>query len=183
MAKEITDEVIISKIYFIRGQKIMLDRDLAKLYGVTTGNLNLAVKRNKDRFPDDFMFQLKKEEFQDSILQSAISKKQGRGGIRKLPYAFTEQGVSMLSSVLNSQTAIEVNIRIIRVFSKMREMLLTHKDILLKLEQIEKKMMKQDGKMKKYENDIRMIFEVLKELLNPPQEPRKRIGFRISNEE
>ncbi len=93
----IPDELVINKIYLIRGQKVVLDRDLAELYGVTTGNLNLAVRRNRDRFPDDFMFQLTKEEFQSLILQYAISKKQGRGGVRKLPYAFTEQGVSMLS--------------------------------------------------------------------------------------
>ena len=180
MARAITDDVIISKIYFTRGQKIMLDRDLAELYGVTTGNLNKAVKRNLKRFPPDFMFQLTAQEFKNLIFQNGISS---WGGTRYQPMAFTEQGVAMLSGVLNSQTAIEVNIRIIRVFSKMREMLLTHKDILLKLEQIEKKMLKQDGKMKKNEGDIQMIFEVLKELLNPPQQPRKKIGFRISNDE
>jgi hypothetical protein len=91
----IPDELVMNKIYLIRGQKVMLDRDLAELYGVTTGNLNLAVKRNKKRFPKDFIFQLTKEEFETLILQNAISKKQGRGGTRKLPYAFTEQGVSM----------------------------------------------------------------------------------------
>lgn len=179
MAKEITDEVIISKIYFIRGQKIMLDRDLAELYNVATGNLNKAVKRNLKRFPPDFMFQLTIQEFKNLIFQNGISS---WGGTRYQPMAFTEQGVAMLSSVLNSQTAIEVNIRIIRVFSKMREMLLTHKDILLKLEQMEKKMMKQDGKMKKNEEDIQMIFEALKELLTPAQEPRPRIGFKRGNE-
>ncbi len=176
----VADEIIISKIYFIRGQKIMLDRDLAELYDVTTGNLNKAVKRNLKRFPPDFMFQLTIQEVKNLIFQSGISS---WGGTRYLPMAFAEQGVAMLSSVLNSQTAIEVNIRIIRVFSKMREMLLTHKDILLKLEQIEKKMMRQDGRMKKYEGDIQMIFEALKELLTPPQEPRPRIGFKRSSEE
>ena len=127
----IPDELVMNKIYLIRGQKVMLDRELAELYGVTTGNLNLAARRNKDRFPDDFMFQLTQDEFQRLILQSAISKKQGRGGVRKLPFAFTEQGVSMLSGVLNSKTAIRVHIQIIRVFAKMKELLLTHKDILL----------------------------------------------------
>src|ERR1039458_7802635 len=107
------DEIIISKIYFIRGQKVMVDRDLSELYGVTTGNLNKAVKRNLNRFPDDFMFQLTKEEFKILIFQNGTSS---WGGTRKLPFAFTEQGVSMLSSILNSNTAIEVNIRIIRVF-------------------------------------------------------------------
>jgi len=172
----ITDEAIINKIYLVRGQKVMLDKDLAFLYGVTTGNLNLAVRRNKNRFPDDFMFQLAKDEFEALILQNAISKKQGRGGIRKLPYAFTEQGVSMLSGVLNSEIAVRVHIQIIRVFSKMKEMLLTHKDILLQLEKIE-------TKLSGHDEDIQLIFRYLKELLNPPQQPRTKIGFKRSNED
>ncbi|HWC53393.1 MAG TPA: ORF6N domain-containing protein [Chitinophagaceae bacterium] len=172
----IPDELVMNKIYLIRGQKVMLDRDLAELYGVTTGNLNLAVKRNKKRFPKDFIFQLTKEEFETLILQNAISKKQGRGGTRKLPYAFTEQGVSMLSGVLNSEIAIQVHIQIIRVFAKMREMLLTHKDILLQLEKIEKKLTGHD-------EDIALIFQYLRQLLNPPQTPRPKIGFRRSDED
>lgn len=177
----VADEVIMNKIYSIRGQKVMIDRDLAQLYGVETKQLKRQVRRNMGRFPEDFMFILTVKEYESLRSQFGTLKKGEHSKYQ--PMAFTEQGVAMLSSVLNSQTAIEVNIRIIRVFSKMREILLTHKDILLKLEQIEKKMLKQDGKMKKYENDIRMIFEVLKELLNPPQEPRKKIGFRISNDE
>ncbi len=110
----VADEVIMSKIYFLRGQKVMLDRDLARLYDVTTGNLNKAVKRNLKRFPDDFMFQLTETEFKDLIFQNGISS---WGGIRKMPYAFTEQGVAMLSGVLNSDRAIEVNTRIIRIFT------------------------------------------------------------------
>ncbi|HVT85237.1 MAG TPA: ORF6N domain-containing protein [Chitinophagaceae bacterium] len=172
----IPDELVMNKIYLIRGQKVMLDRDLAELYGVTTGNLNLAVKRNKKRFPKDFIFQLTKEEFEALILQNAISKKQGRGGTRKLPYAFTEQGVSMLSGVLNSGIAIQVHIQIIQVLAKMREMLLTHKDILLQLEKIEKKLTGHD-------EDIALIFQYLKQLLNPPQTPRLKIGFRRSDED
>ena len=180
MAKEVKkltseDEIIISKIYFIRDKKIMLDKDLAELYDVTTGNLNKAVKRNVKRFPEDFMFQLTEAEFKNLIFQSGTSS---WGGTRKMPYGFTEQGVAMLSGVLNSDRAIDVNIRIIRIFTKLREMLLTHKDILLKIEKVEKNMMQQDGKMKQYEKDIQMIFEALKQLLNPPQEPRKRIGFK-----
>ena len=154
----IPDERVISKIYLIRGQKVMLDKDLAKLYAVTTGNLNLAVKRNKVRFPNEFMFQLTKEELESLILQSAISKNPGRGGNRKLPYAFNEQGVSMLSGVLNSETAIRVHIQIIRVFARMREMLLAHKDILLQLEKIEKKLTGHD-------EEITLIFKYLKKLL------------------
>ena len=118
----------------IRGQKVMLDKDLADLYRVTTGNLNLAVRRNKKRFPADFIFQLTKNEFEDLMLRNAISKQLGRGGTRKLPFAFTEQGVSMLAGVLKSDIAVQVHIQIIRVFAKMREMLLLHKDILLQVE-------------------------------------------------
>jgi len=154
----------------------MLDFDLAEMYAVETKQLKRQVRRNTERFPDDFMFLLTKTEFENLRSQIGTST---WGGIRYSPMAFTEQGVAMLSSVLNSQTAIEVNIQIIRVFSKMRELLLTNKDILLKLEQLEKKMIKQDTKMKKNEADIQMIFEALKELLNPPQEQRPKIGYQI----
>ena len=174
--KAVADEIIISKIYFIRSQKVMLDRDLAEMYNVTTGNLNKAVKRNLKRFPEDFMFQVTTEEFKNLIFQNGTSSlpdgKAGWGGTRKMPYAFTEQGVSMLSSVLNSDTAIEVNILIIRIFAKLRKMLLTHKDILLKLEQMEKQMMENSS-------DIQNIFAALRELLNPPQKPRPAIGFKL----
>jgi len=166
------DEVIINKIYFIRGKKIMLDRDLAELYDVSTSNLNLAVKRNIKRFPEDFMFQLEDQEFRNLMLQNAISS---WGGSRKAPYAFTEQGVAMLSGILTSDIAIEVNIRIIRIFTKLREMLLTHTDLLLKLEQLEKQVVQNS-------EDIQMIFAALKELLNPPGEPRPRVGFRRNGE-
>jgi len=174
MAKEIgiPDEVIIDKIYFVRGKKVMLDRDLAELYNVTTGNLNKAVKRNLKRFPADFMFQLSQEEFDNLIFQIGRAS---WGGTRIVPYAFTEQGVAMLSGVLNSDIAIEVNIRIIRIFTRLREMLLTHKDILLKLEQLEKQVVQNS-------EDTQMIFAALKELLNPPQQPRPRVGFRRPNE-
>jgi hypothetical protein len=178
----IADSKIINKIYLIRGKKVMLDRDLAALYGVETRVLNQAVRRNEKRFPEDFMFQLTVKELDDWKSQTVISNKE-KMGLRKPPLAFTEQGVAMLSSVLNSETAIEVNIQIIRIFSRMRELLLTHKDILIKLEQMEKKMIKQGGKIKKHDEDIRLIFDYLKQLLNPPQEPRPRIGFRRPNEE
>ncbi|HEV7780051.1 MAG TPA: ORF6N domain-containing protein [Chitinophagaceae bacterium] len=167
----IPDEVIINKIYFIRGQKVMLDKDLADMYNVTTGNLNKAVKRNLRRFPGDFMFQLTEKEYKDLIFQFGISNP-GRGGTRKKPYAFTEQGVSQLSAVLNSDTAIEMNIRLIRIFAKLREILLTHKDILLKLEQLEKQVTQNS-------DDIHNIFVALRELINPPQEPRPPIGFKL----
>jgi hypothetical protein len=182
MAKAIVlaEEAIISKIYLIRGKRVMLDRDLAELYGVETRVLNQAVRRNEKRFPEDFMFQLDQGELKSLISQNVTSS---WGGIRKLPLAFTEQGVAMLSSVLNSETAIEVNIQIIRIFTRMRELLLTHKDILIKLEQMEKKMIKQGGKLQKHDQDIRLIFEYLKQLLNPPQEPRPRVGFRRKDEQ
>jgi len=121
----ILDEVVMKKIYFIRGQKVILDKDLAELYNVTTGNLNKAVKRNLMRFPEDFMFQLTDKEFKNLIFQNGTSS---WGGTRKMPYAFTEQGVAMLSSVLNSERAVLVNIHIVRVFTRIREMLSTHKD-------------------------------------------------------
>ena len=164
----IPDELIMNNIYLIRGQKVMIDHDLAKLYQVEKKRLNEQVSRNKERFPGDFMFQLNKEEFQNLKSQIATSS---WGGLRKLPFAFTEQGVAMLSGILNSSTAIRVNIQIIRVFTKMRELLMTNKDILLQLEKVEKKLTKHD-------DDIILIFQYLKKLLKPPQTPRERIGFR-----
>jgi hypothetical protein len=167
------DEVVMEKIHFIRGKKVMLDRDLADLYGVTTGNLNKAVIRNIARFPDDFMFQLTKEEFDNLIFQIGRSS---WGGLRKLPRAFSEQGVAMLSGVLNSERAINVNIHIMRVFSRMREMLTSHKDILKKLEELERKDIEQDDK-------IILILEYIKQLEKARQDveefkERPRIGFK-----
>jgi hypothetical protein len=175
MVKPITEDKIINKIYLVRGLKVMLDFDLADLYLVETKQLKRQVRRNINRFPDDFMFELNEKEFDNLRCQIGSSS---WGGSRYFPMAFTEQGVAMLSSVLSSKMAIEVNIQIIRIFTKMRSMILNHKDILLKLEQVEKNMIKQDGKMKKYDEDIQIIFTALKQLLNPPQEPRKRIGFK-----
>jgi hypothetical protein len=169
------DEVVVEKIYLIRGRKVMIDRDLAGLYRVTTGNLNKAVSRNKRRFPGDFMFQLIKEEFSDLIFQIGTSN---WGGTRKLPYAFTEQGVAMLSGILNSHIAIDVNIQIMLVFTRMREMLITHKDILLKLETIEKKLLQHDHHLKKHEDEIQLIFKAIKQLINTPNQPRTKIGYR-----
>jgi hypothetical protein len=161
-----------SKIFIIRGMKVMFDKDLAALYGVTTGNFNKAIQRNLRRFPPDFMFQLSKEEYDNLIFQFGTSR---WGGTRKLPYCFTEQGVAMLSGVLNSDRAIEVNIRVIRIFVLMRELLLTHKDILLKLDTMEQQVVRNS-------DDISMIFEALRQLLNPQQPPAKPIGFRRKNE-
>ena len=169
----VADEMIVTKIYLLRGQKVMLDEDLAELYQVPTGRLNEQVKRNIARFPADFMFQLTKEEFENLKSQNATSS---WGGRRKLPSAFTEHGVLMLSSVLNSERAVGVNIQIMRIYTKMREMLMTNQEILLKLEQLERQTFQNS-------DDIQMIFAALKELLNPPQEPRPRIGFRRPGEE
>ncbi|MBK7668393.1 MAG: ORF6N domain-containing protein [Sphingobacteriaceae bacterium] len=136
----ITDEQIERSIYLIRGKKVMIDRDLARLYGVETRVLNQAVKRNVRRFPDDFMFKLTPSEFENWISQFVISNSE-KMGMRKPPLVFTEQGVAMLSSVLNSETAIDVNIQIIRIFTRMRQLLVSHKDLLLKIEQIEKRLL------------------------------------------
>lgn len=168
----IPDEIITTKIIFIRNQKVMLDRVLAELYGVATKVLNQSVKRNIDRFPEDFMFQLTEKEFSDLKSQNVTSS---WGGRRTLPYVFTEQGVAMLSSVLNSETAIRVNIQIIRIFTRMRELLLTHTEILLKLEKLERTAMSHD-------EELKLIFKYLRELLNPPEEPRKEIGFKTGKE-
>jgi hypothetical protein len=169
------DELIINKIILLRNQKVLLDRDLAELYGVDTRTLNQAVKRNLKRFPDDFMFQMSKEEFE--IWRSQIvSSKSDRMGLRRPPYVFTEQGVAMLSSVLNSDRAILVNIQIMRVFTKMRALLESHIEILRKLESLERKDIEQEDK-------ILLIFEYLKQLEQAKQEEtqfqeRKRIGFK-----
>jgi len=176
----IPHQKIINKIHFIRSEKVMLDSDLAELYQVETKVLNQAVKRNNGRFPEDFMFQLTEDEWKNLKSQNVTSKE--RGGKRKLPYVFTEQGVAMLSGVLNSKVAINVNIQIIRVFTQMRKILMTHKDILVKLEEIEKKFLKQDAHNKKIENEIQMIFQALKKLLSPAQKPHKKIGYKRSAE-
>src|SRR5215468_7548442 len=162
----VTDELIERKIYLIRGHKVMLDANLAELYGVTTGNLNLAVRRNQRRFPRDFMFQLTREEAQSLVLQNARAK--GRGGRRTPPYAFTEQGVAMLSSVLNSERAIEVNITIMRAFVRLRAMLATHAELARRLDDLEQK----------YDEQFRVVFEAIRELMTPePVPPSRRIGF------
>jgi phage regulator Rha-like protein len=179
---KVPDEVIVNKIYLVRGQKVMMDRDLAELYGVETKRLKEAVRRNATRFPPDFLFEMDKKEFEDWRTQNASSKKDKKG-LRYAPFCFTEQGVTMLSCVLNSERAIAVNIRIIRVFTKMREMLLSHKDILIKLEQIEKKLLQHDVGINKQGEDVLLIFQALKQLLNPPQVPRPRIGFRRKEEQ
>ncbi len=153
------------KIFLIRGRRVMLDRDLAELYGVETRDLNKAVKRNIDRFPEDFMFQLTSEEFGNLKFHFGTSS---WGGTRKLPYAFTENGVAMLSSVLNSKLAIHVNIQIMRTFTKLREILLSHKDLARKLADMEKK----------YDSQFKVVFDTIKQLMKPDEPKKKPIGFR-----
>ena len=169
------DETIINKIFIIRGHKVMMDRDLAELYGVVTRTLNQSVKRNIKRFPEDFMFHMTPEELKNWKSQIVISNSE-KMGLRKPPFVFTEQGVAMLSSVLNSDRAILVNIQIIRVFTKMRTLLESHKEILKKLDTLERKDLEQD-------DNISLIFEYLKQLELSKQEEtafkeRKRIGFK-----
>jgi hypothetical protein len=161
--KEIAIEVVVTKIIVVRGKKVILDKDLAELYQVETKQLIRQVKRNLKRFPDDFMYQLTRQEVLNLKCQNGTSS---WGGTRKLPYVFTEQGVAMLSGLLNSDRAIQVNIAIMRAFVKLRQVLLTHKDLAQKLEELERK-------YQLHETDIQVIFEAIKKLLEPPPEPPK----------
>ena len=160
---------IAQSIYLLRGQKVMLDFDLAALYGVPTGHLNRAVKRNGSRFPVDFMFQLGAEEARNLKCQIGISS---WGGRRAFPYAFTEQGVAMLSSVLNSERAVKVNIAIMRAFVKLRETLETNRQLARKFAELERRVGKHDRK-------IDAILEAIRQLMAPPEKPRREIGFHV----
>lgn len=167
----VTVEVIEKKIYLIRGHKVMLDSDLAELYGVATKVLLQAVKRNLHRFPEDFMFML---EYQDvaALRSQIVTLKKGRGEHRKYsPYVFTEQGVAMLSSVLNSERAVQVNIAIMRAFVKLREMLSNNKELAHKLAQLERK-------IEKHDDEIKLIFDAIRQLMTPPEPKKRKIGFR-----
>ena len=167
----ITEKVIESKIYFIRGQKVMIDSDLAEMYGVETRRLKEQVKRNRDRFPEDFMFELTAKEAEDFSRSQFATLKRGYN-IKYLPYVFTEHGVLMLSSILRSKQATDVNIRIMRVYSKMKELLMLNKDILLKLEKLERS-------SDKHDKDIQIIFSYIKKLIEQPvKEKTTRIGFK-----
>lgn len=170
MGKLVGQEVVVQKIFMLRGQKVMFDNDLAELYGVTTGNLNKAVRRNIKRFPRDFMFRLTNAEFERLRFQIGISK---RGGRRYLPYAFTEHGIAMLSSILNSERAIQVNILIIRVFIKLRKIFSTHRELAHKVSAIERR-------LAEHNNYIGSIINIIKEFKKPPieEKPKRRIGFR-----
>lgn len=171
----IPDEIVMNKIYQIRGQKVMLDNDLADLYEVETRRLNEQVKRNIDRFPEDFMFQLTKEEFEYLKSQIATSS---WGGRRKLPFVFTEHGVLMLSSVLNSDRAINVNIQIMRIFTRVRQLLNENLSVKLELEKIKKKLENQD-------KNIELVFNYLDELMEKKEnpKPRRKIGYKLPKKE
>ena len=168
---KVPDEIVMNKIYFIREQKVMLDSDLAELYGVETKVLNQAISRNSDRFPDDFMFQLNEKEWE--ILKSQIVTSSW-GGKRKLPFVFTEHGVLMLSSVLNSKQAVAVNIQIMRIFTRIRQMLLDNTELRLEIEKIKKKLDNHDKNME-------VVFQYLDGLLEKKESPktRKQIGYKI----
>src|ERR1043166_3734591 len=163
-------ERIAGSIHVLRGQKIILDFDLARLYRVTTGNLNKAVQRNAERFPPDFMFQVSQDEAERLIFQFGRSK--GRGGRRHRPYAFTEQGVAMLSSVLNSERAVKVNIAIMRAFVRLREALETNRELAQKFAELEQRVGKHD-------EEIAAIIEAIRQLITPPEKPRREIGFHV----
>ena len=163
------DQVVMGKIYIVRDQRVMLDRDLAELYGVETKYLKRQVRRQIRRFPEDFMFQFTQRELKDWRCQFGTSNSDVMG-MRYPPFAFTEQGVAMLSGVINSDRAILVNIQIMRIFTKMREMLLTHKDLLLKVEQIESKVTSQDDR-------IKLLFDYLKKFVEGNGKNRRQIGY------
>jgi hypothetical protein len=166
---KLPEEVIATQIYWIRGEKVMLAHDLAKLYGLATKRLNEQVRRNLDRFPDDFMFQLDEEEW--SNLRSQFATSRSWGGRRSPPYAFTEHGVLMLSSVLSSERAIAVNIRIMRVFVKMNRMLMNDRELMHRLERME-------GRQEQYDAALNDLFDAVKQMMEIPMEERKRLGYR-----
>jgi ORF6N domain len=172
MADVVPMERIASKIYLIRELKVMLDRDLAELYNVETSQLKRAVRRNIDRFPSDFMFELTQTELENWRCQFGTSKSD-KMGLRYKPMAFTEQGVAMLSSVLRSKRAIHVNIQIMRAFTQLRKMLSTHEDLKRKIESMERK----------YDQQFQIVFEAIKQLLETDETPKKKIGFTVKEKQ
>jgi hypothetical protein len=164
----ISAETIQEAIYLVRGQKVMLDRDLAAMYGVPTKALKQAVRRKATRFPADFMFVLTREEFADWRSQ-IVTSNADRMGLRHAPMAFTEQGVAMLSSVLNSERAIQVNIAIMRTFTRLKQMLASNSELARKLADLEKR----------YDAQFKVVFDAIRQLMTPPHPPRKQIGFHV----
>ncbi len=168
MADPIPTEGIISKIHSIRGKKVMLDKDLAELYEVETKALNQSVKRNRERFPADFMFRLTMKEF-ESLRSQFVTLEKGRGRhVKYLPHAFTEHGILMLSGVLNTARAIQVNIQIMRTFTKLRKMLSTYEDLKIKIDALERD----------YDRRFKIVFDALRQILVEEEQPKNRIGYR-----
>jgi hypothetical protein len=196
MEKSVRSKEIISQIYFIRGRKVMLDSDLARIYGVTTRRMNEQVRRNIQRFPEDFMFQLTPDEYSNLISQFVISSSQitenvkdvslmsqnatsSWGGRRKLPLVFTEHGALMLASVLNSLTAIHASIYVVRAFVKLREFLSMHKELAERVADLEKRTYE---KLDEHSEQLKLVFQALKDLVQPSKEPRESIGFKFGSE-
>jgi hypothetical protein len=173
MELTVPDEIVISKIYYIRGQKIMVDRDLAELYGVETKALKQAVNRNSDRFPNDFMFEMTKEELENWRSQNVTSNSSDKMGLRYAPYCFTEHGVLMLSSVLKSKKAIQANIAIMRVFVRIRQMLIDNTELRMAIEEIRRQ-------TNTNTKSIEALFQYVEELMEKKAEPRQQIGYEIS---
>jgi hypothetical protein len=169
MKDTVPQERIERMIFFIRGQKVVLDKDLAALYGVPTFRFNEAIKRNHNRFPRDFAFQITREEVANLTSQIAMSKP-GRGGRRTLPYAFTEHGAVMAATVLNSPRAVEMSIFVVRAFVSLRNLLSANSELALKLGELERK-------IETHDSDIRSLFDAIHELMAPPEKPKRRIGF------
>jgi len=170
MKSMIPTEPIEQRIYLMRGQRVMIDQDLAKIYGVSTRRLNEQVKRNQRRFPDDFMFRLTKDQAENLMSQIATSSS-GYGGRRKLPYVFTEHGAVMLAAVLNSETAVAASIQIVRAFNRLRQLARAHKDLADALVELKSKVAGHDKQFK-------AVFDAIGELMLPPKKPSKKIGFR-----
>lgn len=166
-------EVIAQCILVLRGQKVILDHDLARLFGVTTARLNQQVRRNIDRFPEDFMFQVTGTELESLMLQNATSNSRQRGGRRKPPSAFTEHGAVMAATILNSPTAVEASVYVVRAFIRLRELLYTHAELSHKLSELE-------SRVDHHDDDIAMLLEAIHQLLTPPETPpQRRIGYRV----
>lgn len=179
----LSDNEILNKIYIVRNQKVMIDLDLAELYDVETKRLKESVRRNMGRFPEDFMFEMTSDEFEIWRSQNVTSK-EDRKGLRYAPFCFTEQGVTMLSCVLNSERAIEMNLRIIRIFTKLRETLLTNHEILLKSEKLDKRLMNIGHDIEMHDGEIETILELIKEITSDREKPsgaRISIGFKTKS--
>ncbi len=168
----LADESIERTICIIRGHRVMLDRDLARVYGVSTSRLNEQVKRNKSRFPEDFAFRLTKEEMKNWMSQIAISNPALKMGVRKPPYAFTEHGAVATAFILNSPVAVAASIQIVRTFNRLRRMAQAHKDLALAVAELSRR-------VKGHDEQFKLVFEALRELMEPPEPPRKQIGFVV----